>query len=89
MDAAVAPDRKSGAFKKQLGPLGSDNFFSEMRTFYLNLFYLNILNLVYNNLLNSPWSSTKNFRFRKFWRSDLDQNSLRITNPGSDLTGDQ
>jgi hypothetical protein len=40
-------------------------------------------------LLNSPcWSSPKNFRFRKFWRSYLDQNLLRITNPVSDLTGD-
>ena len=27
-------------------------------------------------LLNSPWSSSKNFRFRKFWRSYLDQNLL-------------
>jgi hypothetical protein len=40
-------------------------------------------------LLNSPWSSLKKFRFRKFWRSYLDQNLLRITNPVSDLTGDQ
>jgi hypothetical protein len=35
------------------------------------------------------WSSPKKFRFRKFWRSYLDQNLLRITNPVSDLTGDQ
>jgi hypothetical protein len=40
-------------------------------------------------LLNSPWSSPKKFRFRKFWRSYLDQNLPRITNPVSDLTGDQ
>jgi hypothetical protein len=40
-------------------------------------------------LLNSPWSSPKKFRFRKFWRSYLDQNLLRITNPVSDLIGDQ
>ena len=40
-------------------------------------------------LLNSPWSSPKKIRFRKFWRSYLDQNLLRITNPVSDLTGDQ
>jgi hypothetical protein len=40
-------------------------------------------------LLNSPWSSPKKHRFRKFWRSYLDQNLLRITNPVSDLTGDQ
>jgi hypothetical protein len=39
-------------------------------------------------LLHSPWSSSKNFCFRKFWRSYLDQNLLRITNPVSDLTGD-
>ena len=40
-------------------------------------------------LLNSPWSSPKNVRFRKFWKSYLDQNLLRITDPVSDLTGDQ
>ena len=40
-------------------------------------------------LLNSPWSSPKKIRFRKFWRSYLDQNLLRITNPVSDLTKDQ
>jgi hypothetical protein len=40
-------------------------------------------------LLTSPWSSPKQIRFRKFWRSYLDQNLLRITNPVSDLTGDQ
>jgi hypothetical protein len=40
-------------------------------------------------LLNSPWSSPKKFRFRKFWMSYLDQNLPRITNPVSDLTGDQ
>jgi hypothetical protein len=52
-------------------------------------------------LLNSPWSSPKKFRFRKSWRSYLEQNLLRITSvkfnilhsgitdPVSDLTGDQ
>jgi hypothetical protein len=40
-------------------------------------------------LFNSPWSSLKKLRFRKFWRSYLDKNLLRITNPVSDLTGDQ
>ena len=42
-------------------------------------------------LLNSPWSSPKKNRFRKFWRPYLvlDQNLFRITNPVSDLTGDQ
>jgi hypothetical protein len=32
---------------------------------------------------------TQKNRFRKFWRPYLDQNLLRITNPVSDLTGDQ
>ena len=41
------------------------------------------------SLLNSPWSSPKKYYFRKFWRSYLDQNLHRITNPVSDLTGDQ
>ena len=36
-----------------------------------------------------PWSSPKNFRFRRCRRSNLDQNLPRITNPVSDLTGDQ
>jgi hypothetical protein len=40
-------------------------------------------------LLNSPWLSPKNLRFRKFWRSYLDQKLPRITNPVSDLTGDR
>jgi hypothetical protein len=42
-------------------------------------------------LLNSPWSSPKKIRFRKFRRSysNIYQNLLRITNPVSDLTGDQ
>ena len=41
-----------------------------------------ILELLYTvPLLNSPWSSPKKFSFRKFWRSYLDQNLLRITNP--------
>jgi hypothetical protein len=47
--------------------------------------------------IESPWSSHKNFPFRKFWRSYLDllmylqvdQNLPRITNPVSDMTGDQ
>jgi hypothetical protein len=37
----------------------------------------------------NPWSSPKNFRFRRRRRSNLDQNLLVITNPVSDLTGDQ
>jgi hypothetical protein len=41
------------------------------------------------HLLNSSWSSPKNFWFRKFWKSYLDQNLLRITHLVSDLTGDQ
>jgi hypothetical protein len=50
-----------------------------------------VLNLVLEisstvGLLNSPWSSPKNVRFRKFWKSYLDQKLLRITNPVSDLT---
>ena len=39
--------------------------------------------------LKHPWSSPKNFRFRRCRRSNLDQNLPRITNPVSDLTGDQ
>jgi hypothetical protein len=39
--------------------------------------------------LKQPWSSPKNFRFRRCRRSNLDQNLPRITNPVSDLTGDQ
>jgi hypothetical protein len=35
-----------------------------------------------------PWSSLKNFRFRRCRRSNLDQNVPSITNPVSDLTGD-
>jgi hypothetical protein len=42
-------------------------------------------------VLDSPWSSPQKTRFRKFWRSylDLEQKLVRITNPVSDLTGDQ
>jgi hypothetical protein len=45
-------------------------------------------------VLNAPCGgvvtlSPKHVRFRNFWRSYLDQNLLRITNPVSDLTGDQ
>jgi hypothetical protein len=40
-------------------------------------------------LLKHPWSSPKNFLFRRCRRSNLDQNLPRITNPVSDLTGDQ
>ena len=39
--------------------------------------------------ITRPGRQPKTFRFRKFWRSYLDQNFLRITNPVSDLTGDQ
>jgi hypothetical protein len=41
--------------------------------------------------LNHPWSSPKNFWFRRCRRSFLDQNLLTsmMTNPVSDLTGDQ
>jgi hypothetical protein len=39
--------------------------------------------------LGHPWPSPKNFRFRHCRRSNLDQNLPRITNPVSDLTGDQ
>ena len=39
--------------------------------------------------LKHPWSSPRNFQFRRCRRSNLDQNLPRITNPVSDLTGDQ
>jgi hypothetical protein len=39
--------------------------------------------------LKHPWSSPKNFRFRRCRRSNLDQNLPSITKPVSDLTGDQ
>ena len=39
--------------------------------------------------VSTPSRHPKTFRFRKFWRSYLDQNLLRITNLVSDLTGDQ
>jgi hypothetical protein len=39
--------------------------------------------------LKDPWSSPKNFRYRRCRMSFLDQNLPRITNPVSDLTGDQ
>ena len=40
-------------------------------------------------LLKHPWYLPNFFRFRWCRRSFLDQNLLRITNPISDLTGDQ
>jgi hypothetical protein len=39
-------------------------------------------------LSTPPWSSPKNYQFRRCRRSNLDQNLPRITNPVSDLTGD-